>query len=114
MTEMDMQQSLRSSLATRQKEQPQNRAIDRLSSSLTFWSLFALVVEGSDLGISEAQFEPAARCIHDTKKRQLVTKSGLPRSRCCVCHLHHKWAMKSPAAVRHFFKTALQQVSLQG
>ena len=38
-TEMDMQQSLRSSLAKRQKEQPQNRASDRLSSYLTFWSL---------------------------------------------------------------------------
>ena len=39
-----------------------------------------------------------------------MTRSGLPRLRCCVCHLHHKWAMKSPAAVRQFFKTVLQQV----
>ena len=38
MTEMDMQQSLSSSLE-KQTEQPQNRASDRLSSSLTLWSL---------------------------------------------------------------------------
>ena len=39
-----------------------------------------------------------------------MTRSGLPRFRCCVCHLHHKCAMKSPASVREFFKTVLQQV----
>ena len=39
MTEMDMPQSLRSSLAKRQKEQPQNRVSDQLSSFLTLWSL---------------------------------------------------------------------------
>ena len=39
MTEIEMQQSLMSSLAKRQREQPQNRASDRLSSSLTLWSL---------------------------------------------------------------------------
>ena len=39
MTEMDMQHFLRSSLAIRQKEQLQNRASDRLSSSLTLQSL---------------------------------------------------------------------------
>ena len=44
------------------------------------------------------------------KKRQLVTRSGLPRQRCCVCHLHHKRAKNSPAAVRELSKTALQQV----
>ena len=27
-----------------------------------------------------------------------------------MCHLHHKRAMNSPAAVREFFKTVLQQV----
>ena len=72
--------------------------------------LVAFAVEGSDLGTTEDPFEPTARCINDTKKRQLVTKSGLPRLRCCVCHLHHLWAIKSPAAVRQFFKTVLQQV----
>ena len=39
-----------------------------------------------------------------------MTRSSLPRLRCCVCHLHHRWAMKSPAAVQQFFKTVLQQV----
>ena len=67
-------------------------------------------MEGSDLGPTEDPFKPTARCIHDTKKRQLVTRSGLPRQRCFVCHLHHKRAMYSPAAVRDFFGTVLQQV----
>ena len=70
----------------------------------------ALAVEGSDLGPIEDPFEPTASCIHDTRKRQLVTRSGLPRLRCCVCHLHRKRAMNSPAAVRECFKTVLQQV----
>ena len=39
----------------------------------------ALAVEGSDLGTIEDPFEPTTRCINDTKKRQLVTRSGLPR-----------------------------------
>ena len=39
-----------------------------------------------------------------------MTRPGLPRLRCCVCHPHHKWAMKSPDAVRQFFQTVLQQV----
>ena len=60
----------------------------------------ALAVAGSDLGTTEDQFNPTARCINDSKKRQLVTRSGLPRLRCGVCHLHHKWAMKSLAAIR--------------
>ena len=34
----------------------------------------------------------------------------LLRLTCCVCHLHHKWAMNSLAAVTDFFKTVLQQV----
>ena len=62
------------------------------------------------VGTTEDPFEPTARCINDTKKKELVTRSGFPRLRCCVCHLHHKWAMKSPAAVRQFFKTVLRQV----
>ena len=46
-----------------------------------------------------------------TQKRvQLLTRSGLPRLRCCVCHIHHKCALKSPAAAREFFKTVLQQM----
>ena len=70
----------------------------------------ASAVEGSDLGPTEGAFEPAASCILVTEKRQLVTRSGLPRLRCCVCHLHHKRALNSPAAVRDFFKTVLQPV----
>ena len=61
-----------------------------------FLELVALAVEGSDLGATEAPFEPTARCISDTEKRQLVTRPGLPRLKCCVGHPHHKWAMKSP------------------
>ena len=38
----------------------------------------ALAVEGSDLGTSVASSKPAARCTNDTKKRQLVIRSGLP------------------------------------
>ena len=70
----------------------------------------AFVVEGSDLGASEDCFEPTASCINDIKRRQLVTRSGLSRLRCCVCHLHHKRAMDSPTAVRDFFGTVPQQV----
>ena len=72
--------------------------------------LVASAVEGRDLGPTEDTFEPTASCINDIKKRQLVIRSGLPRLRCCVRHLHHKWAMNSPAAVREFFGTVLQQV----
>ena len=54
---------------------------------------------------------PTAKCIiQDTKERQLVTRSGLQRLQCCVCHLHHEQAMKSLLHVRQFFKTVLQQV----
>ena len=67
-------------------------------------------MEGSDLSTSEDRFEPTAGCINDTMKRQLVTRSALSRLRCCVCHLHHKWAMNAPAVVREFFGTVLQQV----
>ena len=75
----------------------------------------ALAVEGSDLSTTEMPFEPTARCINDTNKKQLVTRSGLPRQRCCVCHLHHKWAMQSPAAVRENFQySASTSVSLRG
>ena len=72
--------------------------------------LVASAVEGSDLGTTEDPWKPTARCINDTKKRRLVARSGLPRLRCCGCHLHRKWAMKSPAAGREFFGTVLRQV----
>ena len=70
----------------------------------------ALAVEGSDLSTIGDTFVPTANCIQDIKKRRLVTRSGLPRPRCCVCHLHHERAMCALAAVRQFFKTVLQQV----
>ena len=70
----------------------------------------ALAIEGSDVNITEDSFVPAAKCIQDTKERQLVTRSGLQRLRCCVCHLHHEQAMEAPYRVRQFFRTVLQQV----
>ena len=53
----------------------------------------ALATEGSDPSITEDNFVPAARCIQDNKKKQLVTRSGLQRLLCCVCYLHHEQAM---------------------
>ena len=70
----------------------------------------AFALEGSDLGTAEVPFEPTARGINDTNNRQLTTRSGLPRLTCCVRHLHHKWAMKSPAAVRKFSKQYFKKV----
>ena len=40
----------------------------------------ALAIEGSDLNINENNFVPRAKCIQDTKERQLVTRSGLPKT----------------------------------
>ena len=113
-TEMDMSQSLKSNLGETQIEQMKHRASVRLNNFFHDFESVALVVEGSDLGASEACFEPTASCINDTKKRQLVTRTSLSRMRCFVCHLHHMWAMNSPAAFREFFGTALQHVSPQG
>ena len=61
----------------------------------------ALAMEGSDLNTAEDNLVPTARCIQDTKERQLVTRSGFPSLRCCVCHL---------LLFENFFKTVLQQV----
>ena len=87
-------------------KESRERSAEQLSSDL---EPVASAVEGSDLGPTDDSFEPTASCINDTKERQLVTRSGLPRLRCCVYHLHHKRAMTSPA-VLDFFKTMLQQV----
>ena len=57
----------------------------------------ALTLESSDLSITEDNFVPTARCIQDTKERQLVTRSGLQ-------------AMKTPYLGRQFFKTLLQKI----
>ena len=83
------------------------RTADTLFSDL---ESVALAIEGSDLNTTEDHFVPTAKCIQDTKEGQLETRSGLPRLRCCVCHLHHEQAMKSPLCVRQFFRTVLQQV----
>ena len=66
----------------------------------------ALAIESSDLDIAEDNFVPTARCIQDTKERQLVTRSGLQRLWCCVCHLHHESAMNALASVRQFFQNS--------
>ena len=66
----------------------------------------ALVAEGSDL---KDNFVPTANCIRDTNERQLMTRSGLQRQPCCVCHLHHERTMTAPGSVRKFFKKVLQQ-----
>ena len=44
----------------------------------------ASAVQGSDLGPTEDPFKPTASCMNNIRKRQLVTRSGLPRLRCCV------------------------------
>ena len=72
----------------------------------------ALALEGSDLSIIEDNFVPTARCIQDTKKWHLVTRSSLQKLRCCICHLHHEQAMKTPYCVRQFFAKVLN--TLQG
>ena len=75
----------------------------------------AFAIEGSDLNTTEDHFVPSAKCIiQDTTERQLVTRPGLQRLRCCVCHLHHDQTMKSPLRVRQFFKTVLQHVHNSG
>ena len=70
----------------------------------------AFAIEDNDLNITENNFVPTAKCNQDTTERQLVSRSGLQRLQCCVCHLHHEQAMKSPLRVRQFFKTMLQQM----
>ena len=64
--------------------------------------IVTFVAEGSDLIITEDNFVPSARCIQDTKKGQLVTRSSLQRLRGCVCHLHHERAMKVPIVFDNF------------
>ena len=86
------------------KRHMQNRARGELIHSV------ASAVEGSDLNTTEGNFVPTARCIQHTKERQLVTRSGLQRPRCCVCHLHHERAMNAPVSAQQIVKTVLQQV----
>ena len=58
--------------ATESRERTAEQLFDHMES-------VALAVEGSDLGPTEDPFEPTSRFITDTKKMQLVTRSGLPR-----------------------------------
>ena len=83
------------------------KTVDSLLSDL---GTFALVIEGSDLSMTEDNSVPTARCIQDTKKRELVTRSNLQRLRCCVCHLHHEQALRAPHRVRQVFAQALKKV----
>ena len=100
LTEMDMPHSLKSNFARRQFS---NR-------SLLIQILLQFAVESGDLDLIVDPFELITSCMHDTKTKQLVTRSGPPRLRCCVRHFHHKAAMHSLAAVRESFKIVLQHV----
>ena len=84
MTEMDMPQSLMSNLAKRQKEQPLSRVSDRLSRLSTFWSLLRSLWKAATSKLLRSSFEPAARCINDSKRKQLVTRSDLLRLKLCM------------------------------
>ena len=72
----------------------------------------ALTIEGTNPNVTEDGKVHTTEFIQDTKKRQLelVTRSGLQRLRCDVCHLLQKQTMTAPTAVQQFFKTVLQQV----
>ena len=83
------------------------KTVDTLLSDL---GTVALVIDGSDLDMTEDNSVPSARCIQDTKKRELVTRSNLQRLRCCVCHLHHEQSLRAPHRVRHVFAQALKKV----
>ena len=63
----------------------------------------ALALEGTDLNTTQDNFVPRAKWIQDTNERQLVTRSGLQRLRCCVCDLHHEQAITAPCRVQQFF-----------
>ena len=97
-------------MVQRQKKQSLIRASEQLITLFTDIESVALALEGSELNTTEDNFVPTAKSIQDTKERQLVTRSGLQRLWCCVCHLHHEQAMKAPYRVRQFFGTVLQKV----
>ena len=69
-----------------------------------------MVIEGTSSESIGDDIAPTAKCIKDTKKRNLVTRTGLQKLKCCVCHLHHKQAMNAPAIVRQVQKKVLQKV----
>ena len=70
-----------------------------------------MVIEGTSSESIGDDIAPTAKCIKDTKKRNLVTRTGPQKLICCVCHLHHKQAMNAPAIVgRQVLKKVLQKV----
>ena len=58
-----------------------------------------MVIEGTSSESIGDEIAPTAKCIKDTKKRNLVTRTGLQKLKRCVCHLHHKQATNAPAIV---------------
>ena len=108
MTKTHMQRFLKSNLATRAEEVIAGPRERTAASVFNHLESVALAIEGSDLNIIGDNFVRTARCSQDTKERHLVTRFGLQRLRCCVCHLHHEPAMSAPASGRQLFKTILQ------
>ena len=80
----------------------------RVRLNLPTWSLLRYFWNAAT-SVHLRTFALTASCMNDTKKKQLVVRSGLSRLRCCVCLLHDKRAMNSPAAGGEFFKTLFQQ-----
>ena len=71
------------------------RSAEQLFDTLEY---VALVVESSDFCTIEEPFERTARCINNTKKRQLVTRSDLPKIKMlCMPSPPHTCAMNAPA-----------------
>ena len=97
MTKTHMQRFLE--FGEKAQAEPRERTADSLFNDL---ESVALAVEGSDLNTTEG--------IQHTKERQLVTRSGLQRLRCCVCLLYVERAMNAPVSFKQFIKTVLQQV----
>ena len=83
---------------------PRERKADSLFNDLEF---VASAIVGNDSNNDD--YVPTSKCVDDTKKRQLVTRSGLRRLGSCVCHLYRAQAMKAPYRVGQFFKTVLQK-----
>ena len=84
---------------------------ERTADTLFLWPWVCCISpHGSDLSITEDNFVPTARCVQDTKKRQLVTRSGLQRLRWCACDLQYEQAMKAPYRVRQFLAKVFTKV----
>ena len=97
-------------LGKKQKRQSQIRASEQLIRYLLTWSLLQKPLKAVTSIPLKTISCLRQNMFQDTKERQLVTRSGLERLRCCVCHLHHEQVMKAPCRVRQLFATVLQQV----